>query len=56
MIEFDSRMKNEIFMEKDGIQLYYEDICETFSPRELTLAEQISESMTFGLDSTVGKT
>lgn len=56
MIEFDSRMKNEIFMEKDGMQLYYEDICETFSPRELSLAEQIAESMTGGSDTTVGRT
>ena len=35
-------------MEQSGEQLFYDDICETFSPRELTLEEQITQSMTQG--------
>ena len=33
MIEFDDRMKSEIYLEQNGIKYFYEDLCETFSPQ-----------------------
>ena len=35
MLDFDRRMKTEIYIEKNGIKYYYEDLCETFTPGDV---------------------
>lgn len=33
MVDFDERMRTEVYQELNGIKSYYTDLCETFSPK-----------------------
>ena len=41
MLDFDERMKKEVYMELDGIKLYYEDVCEMFTPLDTPTTAQL---------------
>ena len=44
MLDFDERMKKEVYMELEGIKLYYEDVCEMFTPLDTPTTAQLKIS------------
>ena len=40
MLDFDRKMKTEIYLEQNGIKYFYEDLCETFSPNEIIVTDE----------------
>ena len=45
LLEFDNRLKNDIYQENNGIKYYYEDLCETFSPHDVIGSDDTDEDL-----------